>query len=86
LENRRAEQILPWGADTSCGGKNVGGRLQYEYCIRQKMIPVEIPGMGESRIKENGERVNSIYLIYCKNLCKCHNVPLPSTTKNKRKK
>jgi hypothetical protein len=50
------------------------------------MIPVEIPGMGESRIKENGERVNSIYLIYCKNLCKCHNVPLPSTTKNKRKK
>jgi predicted ATP-dependent endonuclease of OLD family len=32
------------------------------------------------------EGVNSsvIYLIYCNNFCKCHNVPLPSTTiKNK---
>jgi hypothetical protein len=28
------------------------------------------------------EEVNSsmIYLIYCKNFCKCHNVPPPSTT------
>jgi hypothetical protein len=28
------------------------------------------------------EEVNSsmIYLIYFKNICKCHNVPLPSTT------
>jgi hypothetical protein len=34
------------------------------------------------RIKEKGRGVNSsmIYLIYCKNLCKYHNVPLPSTT------
>jgi hypothetical protein len=26
--------------------------------------------------------INSIviYLIYCKNLCKCHNIPPPSTT------
>jgi hypothetical protein len=37
-----------------------------------------IPGMGRGRIKENdGGGLNSsmIYLIYCKNFCKCHNVP-----------
>jgi hypothetical protein len=27
-----------------------------------------------------------IYLIYCKNICKCHNVPPPSTTIKKEKK
>jgi hypothetical protein len=46
-----------------------------------KMIPVEtISQMGRRGwIKENGVGVNSnmIYLIYCMNLCKCHNVPLP---------
>jgi glutathione synthase/RimK-type ligase-like ATP-grasp enzyme len=26
-----------------------------------------------------------IYLIYCKNFCKCHNVPTPSTTIIKNK-
>jgi hypothetical protein len=45
------------------------------------MRPVEtIPGMvGE--IKKNGGGVNSsmIYLIYCKNFCKCHYIP-PRTT------
>jgi hypothetical protein len=37
---------------------------------------------GEERIKENDGVVNSsmMYLIYCKNLCKCHDVPPPSTT------
>jgi hypothetical protein len=36
-----------------------------------------IPGMGMERIKENDGGVNStmMYLIYCKNICKCHNVP-----------
>jgi hypothetical protein len=48
------------------------------------MIPVEtIPGMGVGRIKENGGGgvVNSsmIYLMCCKNFCKCHKVPPPST-------
>jgi hypothetical protein len=41
---------------------------------------------GNGGIKENGEGVNSsmIYFICCKNVCKCHNVPQPSTTiKNK---
>jgi hypothetical protein len=44
-----------------------------------------IPEMGGGRIKENGEGVNSS-MIYCKNFCKCHNVPLPSPTIKKLKK
>jgi hypothetical protein len=34
------------------------------------------------------EGVNSsiVYLIYCKNFCKCHNVPPPSTTIKKKEK
>jgi hypothetical protein len=52
--------------------------------VNGKMIPVEtIQGMGEGGKKENGGGMNSsmIYLIYCKNFCKCHNVPLPNTIK-----
>jgi hypothetical protein len=48
-----------------------------------KMRPVEtIPGMEGGAIKEMMEGVNStmLYLIYCKNFCKCHNVLPPSTT------
>jgi hypothetical protein len=39
-------------------------------------------------IKSMVEGVNSsmIYFIYCKNFCKCHNVPPPSTTIKKRKR
>jgi hypothetical protein len=47
------------------------------------MTPGEtILGMGEGGINENGGGVNwgMIYLIYCKNLCRSHNVPPPSTT------
>jgi hypothetical protein len=40
-----------------------------------KMRLVEtIPGMGERVIKENDGGVNST-MIYCKNFCKCDNVP-----------
>jgi hypothetical protein len=55
--------------------------------VNRKMIPDEIiPGMGG--IKENGGGLNSsmIYLIYCKNFCKCHNVPQPSTIIKKKLK
>jgi hypothetical protein len=51
--------------------------------VDAKRIPVEtIPG-----IWGGVEGVNSsmIYLIQCKNLCKCHNVPPPSTTIKKKK-
>jgi hypothetical protein len=38
-------------------------------------------------IKESNGSVNSsmIYLIHCKNLHKCHSVPLPSTTIKEKK-
>jgi hypothetical protein len=39
------------------------------------MRPVEtIPEMGGSGIKGKGVDSRMIYLIYCKNFCKCHNV------------
>jgi hypothetical protein len=44
--------------------------------VNAKMIPFgTIPGMG------GGGGVNSsmIYLIHCKNFCKYHNAPPPST-------
>jgi hypothetical protein len=40
-----------------------------------KMRPIEtIPGIGEEEIKENDGGVNSP-VLFCKNFCKCHNVP-----------
>jgi hypothetical protein len=47
------------------------------------MITVEvIPGNGGGGDKRETGRTNPsiIYVIHCKNLCKCHKVPLPSTT------
>jgi hypothetical protein len=48
------------------------------------MIPAEtVPGIREGRDERQQWRgVNSsmIYLIHCKNLCKCYSVPPPSTT------
>jgi hypothetical protein len=47
--------------------------------VSRRMVPVEtIPGMGGGRIKKNdgeGEFKYDIFLLYCKNFCKCHNVP-----------
>jgi hypothetical protein len=56
--------------------------------VNAKMIPVEtLPGMGGREMKDSsggGEFKYDIYLIHCKVLCKCYNVPPPSTTiKNK---
>jgi hypothetical protein len=46
--------------------------LKYE---NGKLRPVEtIPGMGEGVLRRMIEGVNST-IIYCKNVCKCHNVP-----------
>jgi hypothetical protein len=49
------------------------------------MRPVE--SIPEGEIKENGVGVNSnvIYLIHCKNSCKCHNVSLPAQQKWRKK-
>jgi hypothetical protein len=46
--------------------------------ISGKMRPAEtIPGMGERGQRRMVKEVKSsmIYLIYCKNFCKCHNAP-----------
>jgi hypothetical protein len=73
--------LLPVGVGRMCG-KGVGGRIWGKYCVHRyvngKMRPAEnIPGMGWGWIKDNDGGMNStmIYLIYCKNFCKCHNVP-----------
>jgi hypothetical protein len=51
--------------------------------VTAAMIPVEtVPGIKEGGMGErSGGRGNStfIYLIHCKNLCKCYDVPTPST-------
>jgi hypothetical protein len=50
--------------------------------VNAKMITVEnIPGIGGGRDKDS----SLIYLIHCKNICKCHNIPPSSTTINKQK-
>jgi hypothetical protein len=52
--------------------------------VNGKMIPIEaVPGMEGGRIRKNGGGVNlsTIFLIYHRNFCKCHNVPPPSTIK-----
>jgi hypothetical protein len=48
--------------------------------VNTKMITVEtVPGIDGGGMKESSGGVNSsmIYLIHCKNLCKCYNVPPP---------
>jgi hypothetical protein len=39
---------------------------------------------GDKRMVE-GVNSSMMYLIYCKNFCKCHNVPPPNTTIRKAK-
>jgi hypothetical protein len=56
--------------------------------VSAKMIPVEtVPGVRRGGMKERSGRVNSsmMYLIHCKNLCKCYNVPPPTTMIKKKK-
>jgi hypothetical protein len=43
--------------------------------VNGKMILVEsVPGMGEIKENSGGGWIQVLYLIHCKNLCKCHNV------------
>jgi hypothetical protein len=46
--------------------------------VNRKRRPVEtIPGMGGGGMRMmEGANSAMIYFIYCKNFCKCHNVPL----------
>jgi hypothetical protein len=56
--------------------------------VNTKMIPVETVESEKGEWGRAVEGVNSrmIYLIHCKNLGKCHNVPPHSTTIKKIKK
>jgi hypothetical protein len=59
--------------------------------VNGKIVPIEpTPGMWEGGIKDSDGQSESsmIYLTYCKNFGKCHNVPPANTTikKNKNKK
>jgi hypothetical protein len=51
----------------------------------QKVIPVgTVPRMGGGEGDERAVdqvKPSMIYLIHCKSLCKCYNVPPPSTTR-----
>jgi hypothetical protein len=72
-------------------GKGVGGWIWCKQCIHTyanaKMIPLEtIPGVRVMMIGESKAGDSSmIYLIHCKNLCKCYHIPTHSTIKNEKK-
>jgi hypothetical protein len=56
--------------------------------VNAKLRTVEaIPGNrgGEIKKSSRGENSRMMYLIHCKNLCKCYSVP-PSSTTTKGKK
>jgi hypothetical protein len=46
----------------------------------------EIKASTSKRKKQEGVISSMLYLIHCKNLCKCHSVPPPSTTIKKKEK
>jgi hypothetical protein len=55
--------------------------------INAKMIPVEtVPGISGWGIELEEENSSKMYLIHCKNLCKCYNIPPPSTIEKEKKR
>jgi hypothetical protein len=74
---------------TGGGGRERGRRMNKQSIhmhVNPKMIPVEtVPRIGGGGMEESSRGVNSsiIYLIHCKNLCKCYNVP-PIQHNNKK--
>jgi hypothetical protein len=55
--------------------------------VNAKMIPAEtVPGIRGGWMGERSRTGDSsmIYLIHYKNLCKCYNVPIPSTAIKKK--
>jgi hypothetical protein len=63
---------------------NCSWKLQQQ---KQHVSFETIPGMEERGMKVNigGGDSSVIYLIYCKNFCKCYKVPSPNTTIKKKK-
>jgi hypothetical protein len=86
-ENRSClEELVPGGGEWRWELVKEGehGTNAVNTVVNGKMVSAEtIPGnRGHEGMQENGGGVNSsmTYLIYCKNFCKCHNVPAASTT------
>jgi hypothetical protein len=92
LENRRIEQVLSkrWGAWHRWEGG--GGRQRGSWMNLVQIMYIHVckckndTGWNCSRnwgwgMKESsgGGEFNMIYLIHCKNLCKCYSVPSPNT-------
>jgi hypothetical protein len=55
--------------------------------VNAKIHAENVPAIGEGEMKKTSGEVYSsmIYLVRCKNFCKCHNVSPSSTTIKKRK-
>jgi hypothetical protein len=74
------------GVSKGHGRVNMVQTLVHIY-VNGKLVPVEtIPEWGVGGIKENDGRgeLSMIYLIYCKNFYKCHNI-FPASIKIKKK-
>jgi hypothetical protein len=56
-------------------------------CVNAQTIPAgTVPGIrGGNEGKKWKREAKMIYLIHCENLCKCYNVPPPSTRIEKKK-
>jgi hypothetical protein len=74
-ENRSVEPVL-WGEERRFQWEegrrtNTAQKICHKYA-NAKMVSVKtIPGMG------GGGELSKIYLIHCKNFCKCHRAPQP---------
>jgi hypothetical protein len=83
LENKRVEQVLPWGRGKTGWHGCEGVQIMYSQVCKCNNDTCWNSYRNRGRgMKESSQRVSSsiIYLIYCKSFCKCHNVPPPSTT------
>jgi hypothetical protein len=87
LENRRVEQVLPGGVGGGRWQEERGRRMNmvltmYTQVCKCKNDVATAPGIRREGVGERSGGGNSsiIYLIHCKSLCKCYNVPTPSTT------
>jgi hypothetical protein len=83
------EQVLPGEGRFGINGRGqVAGKgkrmnmVQVHTYVNEKLYLLKLfQESGEGGIKEKaGSNSSMMYLIHCKNLCKCHNVPHPSTT------
>jgi hypothetical protein len=92
LENRRAEKVLggegrsvwyQWEGEVAgkgCGKVNAVQKMCTHVYKCKTETCWNCLGMGEWKWAMEGVISTMIYLIHYKSFCKCHNIPLPSTT------